>query len=69
MSQADLEQFCQLVLDDSMLQEQLRNTADYQSFLAIALQLSQDKGYCITTEDLESALREKRQMWLERWVR
>lgn len=68
MSQVEWERFRLIVLHDQTLQEQLRAAPDWPAFLALALRLAQERGCDIVAEDVESALREGRRAWLERWL-
>jgi len=63
-----LEQFRQRVLEDSALQEKLRETPDMKTFLDLTLQLGNDLGYSFTVEDLEHVMKESRLAWLQRWI-
>lgn len=68
MAHADWEQFHRAVLADRDLQQRLRSTPDWQTFVEQALQLSAERGYRLTVADLERALQESRRAWLERWL-
>jgi hypothetical protein len=68
MSRESFEQFRQLVLQDISLQERLRVTPDHESFLALLLQLGQERDYDFTVEDVEAAIRESQMAWRLRWV-
>ncbi|HEX8184995.1 MAG TPA: aspartyl/asparaginyl beta-hydroxylase domain-containing protein [Blastocatellia bacterium] len=63
-----LEQFRQLVLEDTTLQKKLIETPNLKAFLALTLQLGDELGYSFTVEDLENAMRESRLAWLQRWI-
>lgn len=63
-----LEQFRQLVLEDSALQEKLRETPDLKAFLDLTLQLGNDLGYSFTVEDIEFVIKQSRLAWLQRWI-
>jgi hypothetical protein len=64
----NLERFGKLVLADPPLHEQLRATADAETFAALAAQLGAERGCVFTAEVVRSALNEYRRAWLERWV-
>ncbi|HEU4322776.1 MAG TPA: hypothetical protein VFS21_06465 [Roseiflexaceae bacterium] len=68
MAHADWEQFRAAVLADRDLQQRLRSAPDWQTFVELTLRLSAERGYGLTTTDLERALQESHRMWLERWL-
>ena len=61
MAQSTLIQFQQLVLQDTALQERLRATTDREGFVALALQSSAERGCPLAAEEVEAALRGRRQ--------
>jgi hypothetical protein len=64
----NLERFGQLVLADRELHDRLRTTADEKTFVALAVRLGAERGFDFTAEVVETALREQRRAWLERWL-
>jgi hypothetical protein len=64
----NLERFGQLVLADRELHGQLRATADEKTFVALALRLGAERGCDFTAAVVETALREQRRAWIERWL-
>ena len=64
----DLERFVQLGLADRDLLDQLRATADLESFAALAVRLGRDRVCDFTAEDVRRAVRERRRAWLERGI-
>lgn len=68
MSRQALEQFRDLVLEDQALQQQLRDTPDRAVFINCLVALAAERGYDVTHEDIETALRAARRAWLERWI-
>ena len=68
MAQTDLASFHQLVLQDTALQEALRKTVERERFVALMLQLGQERGYNFTAEEVEAALQAARRSWMERWI-
>lgn len=66
--QRNLERFGQLVLADRKLHDELRATADEQTFVALAVRLGAERGCDFTAAVVEAALRERRRAWLERWL-
>ena len=68
MSEESLERFRQLVLQDPVLQARLRETDNREAFLALVVQLAEALGYQLTAEEVETALRISRRVWLERGI-
>jgi hypothetical protein len=64
----NLERFRQLVLADRSLLEQLRQTSDQESFVALAVRLGAERDCVFTEAEMRAALREFRRVWLERWI-
>lgn len=67
-SREELERFRQVVLEDDQLLEQLRQTADQESFAALAVQLGWQRGCAFSAEHVRAALQEARRAWLLRWI-
>jgi predicted ribosomally synthesized peptide with nif11-like leader len=68
MSQENFEQFRQLVLQDTALQQQLRATNDREQLVTLTQQLGAERGYSFTTEDVWEALNANQRQWIERWL-
>lgn len=68
MSQENFERFRQLVLQDLSLQERLRKITDRPVFIEKIVEISAERGYEITPEEVEEAMRRNRRAWLERWI-
>jgi len=68
MSEENFERFQQLVLRDSSLQERLREITERPVFIKRVVELSLERGYEITTAEVEAAMRRNRRAWLERWI-
>jgi response regulator of citrate/malate metabolism len=68
VSQDNLEQFREAVLEDAALQETLRDVRDRKTFVALVMSLGVERGYDFTAEEVEEALRASRRAWLERWI-
>jgi hypothetical protein len=64
----NLERFGQLVLADRELHDQLHATTDEKVFVALAVRLGAERGCDFTVMAVETALREQRRVWLERWL-
>jgi hypothetical protein len=52
MSQETLNQFFQDILQDQDLQERLSHAHDLESFVAIAMKISEEKGYVFTEAEM-----------------
>jgi hypothetical protein len=52
MSQEGLDQFFQDILQDETLQERLSQATDLDSFIAIALEISEENDYGFTKEEI-----------------
>jgi len=63
-----LERFSQMVLADRQLHEQLRTTANLESFIALAVRLSRERGCDLTAEEIRAAVQKHRRAWFERWI-
>ncbi|HEV7860429.1 MAG TPA: Nif11-like leader peptide family natural product precursor [Pyrinomonadaceae bacterium] len=68
MSQENFEQFKQLVLQDTALQQQLRSISDRDQMVALTQRLGAERGYSFTTEDVWAALHASQREWIERWL-
>ena len=64
----NLERFGQLVLAERELHDQLRTATDEKAFVALAVRVAAERGFDFTAVVVETALREQRRAWLERWL-
>ena len=64
----NLERFRELVLRDPALQEQLREPAETEGFVALVLQLGRARGFTFTADDVTAAMQAGRRVWMERWI-
>ena len=62
-TESDLDRFRRLVLQDSSLQEQLRNIDDHDAFTTLVVKLAAEGGYLITATEIDEAMRRTRQRW------
>ncbi|MEO1432880.1 MAG: Nif11-like leader peptide family natural product precursor [Cyanobacteria bacterium J06633_8] len=53
MSQEQIEQFYQLIKQDTVLQEQLKTIDNLESGLKLVTELAKEKGYIFTSSDLK----------------
>ena len=63
-----LVRFSQMVLADRQLHEQLRMAANLESFIALAVRLSRERGCDLTAEEIRAAVQNRRRAWFERWI-
>lgn len=68
MSQTSLEQFCERVLENQSLQEQLRGITDKTTFLTSVVQLGAEQGFSFTIDEVNIAIRGNMQAWIERFI-
>lgn len=54
MAVATIERFQQALLQDVVLQEQLKQATDPESFARLAVQLGQERGFQFTVEDVKA---------------
>ncbi|HEY9852264.1 MAG TPA: Nif11-like leader peptide family natural product precursor [Leptolyngbyaceae cyanobacterium] len=59
MSRESLEQFKEAVLKYTTLQERLKATANFESFIELAVKIGQESGYDINHDDVLGALHEE----------
>ena len=64
----NLERFGELVLADRDLHDQLRTVSGMENFLSLIVRLGSERGYQFSPAVVESALREQRRVWRERWI-
>lgn len=57
------------VLADVELQRRLRTTDDRQSFIKLLVNTAKELGYHFNAAEPETALREARRAWIEKWIR
>jgi hypothetical protein len=62
------EKFCNLVFDEPILQEQLKDVMDRELFFEIVVRLGNERGYYFNVNDVREAFRARRRAWIERWV-
>ena len=67
-SAAAFDRYCNLVLEDKMLQMLLRDVFDKELFFETVVRLGNERGYHFSVNDVREAFRAKRRTWIERWV-
>ncbi|MDJ0654914.1 MAG: Nif11-like leader peptide family natural product precursor [Xanthomonadales bacterium] len=67
-TQDSFTRFRQRVLDDPDLQQRLRGASEPANFPARVVEMGAELGYEFTVEEVQAALREARQRWIERWL-
>lgn len=50
----EIEQFHRLVIQDSALKERLKQSSDQESFVKLAVQLGEERGYSFTSSEVEA---------------
>ena len=68
MSQQTFEQFRELVLDETTLQEQLRSVRTFSELAPLVLMLARERGIPIDAGDVESAWQAAQRAWIVRWI-
>jgi predicted ribosomally synthesized peptide with nif11-like leader len=68
MTSENFERFVALVLSESALREKLRSIDDKKAFIARTVEVGAAEGFDFTGEDVEAAMREKKRIWIERWI-
>ena len=60
--------FRDYVLADSELQSELRIVVDKIKFIQVVTATAVSKGFDVTADDVEEALKQGRRAWIERWI-
>lgn len=68
MSQQSFEELRRVVLADVALQQRLQREYDFQAFARLVVELGRERGFVLTSEDVEAARRSSHRAWLERWL-
>ncbi len=68
MSQEQLTEFRELVLQTEELQAELWRTPDRAAFVALLVRLGAARGYDFTPAEVDAALRAGRREWAGQWV-
>ena len=68
MSTAALVGFEAHVLADPGLQAELLAVGDRTAFVALVVERAKDRGFTVGPDDVEQALRDRRQAWRARWL-
>ncbi len=66
MSLEDLERFRYQVLQDALLQKQLREVEDREAFVRLLVRLGQEHGCSFGVEEVAVAMQASRRAWIER---
>jgi hypothetical protein len=64
----EFERFRLAVLAEPKLQQQLRVTADWESFARLAVEIGKEHGYRFKQSHVATALLVARQEWLAKWI-
>lgn len=62
------EPFRRLVLGDTILQDQLVNITDHQTFITRTVELGHERGFQFQPTDVDAALQAAKRAWMERWI-
>ena len=68
MSDTGLQEYREAVLDDRELQDGLRKIDDRAEFTRQVIRHADERGFELTVDDIEEALRSGRRAWIERWI-
>ncbi len=68
MSDTDLKEYREAVLDDRELQDRLRKIDGRAEFTRQIIRQADERGFELTVGDVEEALRSGRRAWIERWI-
>lgn len=68
MPDAEIIEFREIVLADRGLQDRLRQPSERAEFVETAVREALENGVPLTPEDVETALRNGRREWIERWI-
>jgi len=63
-----LRQFQAIVLDDPVLQSELRGAPDRETFLALVLARARARGLSIDAADIAAELEAARRTWTVQWL-
>lgn len=61
MSQENVQQFYDMVSNNSEMQERLKTAGSKENFFNMAVQLGQENGYTFTSQEVESFLNQRNQ--------
>ena len=68
MPHGNWQSFCERVLQDMHLQQELMGISDHAPFIARVAQLGQELGYAFTREEVVLAMQTSRRAWMERML-
>ncbi len=68
MPDKDFQEFRRAVFSDPDLQRDLRNIEEQAPFKDAVVSRAAALGIDLTVEDVESAMRDGRRSWIERWI-
>lgn len=63
-----LARFCDLVFEDVILQDRLRQVIDKRLFVDLVVRLGEERGFSFSASDVDQAFRANRRAWIERWL-
>ncbi|HKA21360.1 MAG TPA: aspartyl/asparaginyl beta-hydroxylase domain-containing protein [Blastocatellia bacterium] len=62
------DRFCNLVLQDLTLQEQLKDVMDKELFFEMVVRLGNERGYHFSVNEVRAAFKARRRAWIQRWI-
>lgn len=68
MTEIGFNGFRACVLADFDLQRKLHVVDDRQEFVQIVVETAKQKGFEVTSTEVEEAMRAGRRTWIERWI-
>ena len=68
MPDKDFQEFRKAVFRDPELQRDLQNIEDQSRFKDVVVTKATTMGIELTVEDVETAMRNGRRSWIERWI-
>lgn len=64
----DIKKLREIVLGEADLQRRLQEISDQNEFVECVLEVGKKFGLEIESEDVLEEMRERRRVWIERWI-
>ncbi len=68
MSAQDFEKLQLVILENPALQIELREITDLEDFIFRVIEIGADYGLHFGYEDILQIIRQRRRVWIERWI-
>ena len=68
MLQKGFDDFRNLVLQDPVLQDEMKEITDFGLFTELIVKLGHERGYNFAALEVEVAVNASRRAWFERWI-